>query len=83
MSQNSKWAAWQNLLHKPVEVVKEEPVKASPKVTKIEEALQPVEPVQPLEEITPEPTEVLEFREVELPEPVVPKPKIKKTKTEE
>lgn len=87
MSQNKKWAAWQNLLHTPVEVVKEEPVKVAPKVTKIAEALQPVEPIK----IEPEVTQTVELEpepiNVEEVEPVLEvKPeikKIKKTKTEE
>jgi len=73
MSQNSKWAAWQNLLHKPVEV---EPIKVAPKVTKIVEALEPVQPV--VVEAPP----VQEVVEHEL-DGVIVKPKIKKTKTAE
>lgn len=76
MNQNSKLAAWQNLLHKPVEV-KEEPIKVEPKVTKIVEALEPVKPAEVK-------TEPIESKEVELPEPVLEvKQKIKKTKIEE
>lgn len=78
MNLNSKWAAWQNLLPKKVEIV-EPKVKATVKPLEVKTPIVEVEPI--VEEIPVEipVVTVIETPEIQ-PEIVEPKPKIKKSK---